>query len=755
MLRCIPLSLLAFLPCSLSALADAPQQLAQGVVYADLNRNQLRDRGEPGLSAVRVSNGRQIVVTDDDGQYQIPVGDDTIVFVIKPRNWMVPVDRNHVPRFYYIHKPQGSPKDLKYAGVASTGPLPTSIDFPLIKHPEPDQFKVLVFGDPQPNNLGDIYHLGHDVVAELIGTDAAFGLTMGDVMADLLNLYPPYNEVMGQIGIPLWNTLGNHDINFDVPGDELSDETWERTYGPATYSLDWGPVHFIVTDNVYYGGGGEQTGGGYHGEFIPRVLEFVKNDLQHVPQDQLVVIAMHIPLTDANHNDLLTLLGDRPHTFSLSGHSHDIEQKFVQHEVGNPELKEHHHVISGALCGIHWLGQPDEYGIPHAMTHCGSPNGYTIISFDGNTYKMRFKAPRRPADDQLHIYAPSEVSLGQTGTTEVLANVYFGNVKNKTEMRLDDGSWTLMRQELRQDPFLAKVITPGHPLSQVTHMWVANLPEGLNRGGHTIHVRTTDMFGQTFTRSRVLRVVLPEDAQPAAPEKVVVRRFGQIAQVRADKLDDFKRLHAQMGPNLAQNFREHHVQNHSMWLKDLTPGEYYAFRFFQYTGEDFPEERVRMKENTSIRKWEAACNACLTQPDPDDENSWSDMEEVFFFDGADEVEADPAVVKRFGQVIGVRPELVDSYKLIHQHAWPEVLAAIRRGNIRNYPIYMTTVGEKVYIFGYFEYVGTDFDTDMAAIDADPATLAWMKFTDQACQLPLATRKDGEWWTNMERIFFQP
>ena len=45
------------------------------------------------------------------------------------------------------------------------------------------------------------------------------------------------------------------------------------------------------------------------------------------------------------------------------------------------------------------------HGIPHAMTHCGSRSGYTLISFDGDNYKMRFKAPRRPADDQLHVYA--------------------------------------------------------------------------------------------------------------------------------------------------------------------------------------------------------------------------------------------------------------------------------------------------------------------------------------------------------------
>ena len=106
----------------------------------------------------------------------------------------------------------------------------------------------------------------------------------------------------------------------------------------------------------------------------------------------------------------------------------------------------------------------------------------------------------------MHIYAPSEIQAGQSQNTEVLVNVYFGSAKSKTEMRLDEGNWTELRREAREDPYLAKVITPGHPLSQVTHMWVGRLPAELAPGGHTIHVRTTDMFEQTFTAARVFRV---------------------------------------------------------------------------------------------------------------------------------------------------------------------------------------------------------------------------------------------------------
>ena len=90
----------------------------------------MKDDNEKGLPGVRVSNGQEVVKTDANGQYSLAVSDDTILFVIKPHGFITPVDENRLPRFYYIHKPHGSPEGLKYAGVAPTGPLPESVDFP-------------------------------------------------------------------------------------------------------------------------------------------------------------------------------------------------------------------------------------------------------------------------------------------------------------------------------------------------------------------------------------------------------------------------------------------------------------------------------------------------------------------------------------------------------------------------------------------------------------------------------------------------
>ena len=120
---------LGFAPAALGADEEASRQVARGIVFHDANGNEKFDDGEKPLPSIRVSNGREIVSTDESGRYQLPVDDDTILFVIKPRGWRTPLGESMLPRFYYIHKPQGSP-ELRYGGVDPTGPLPKSVDFP-------------------------------------------------------------------------------------------------------------------------------------------------------------------------------------------------------------------------------------------------------------------------------------------------------------------------------------------------------------------------------------------------------------------------------------------------------------------------------------------------------------------------------------------------------------------------------------------------------------------------------------------------
>ena len=104
-------------------------------------------------------------------------------------------------------------------------------------------------------------------------------------------------------------------------------------------------------------------------------------------------------------------------------------------------------------------------------------------------------------------------------------------------------------------------------------------------------------------------------------------------------------------------------------------------------------------------------------------------------------------MKRFGQVIGIRPEHLDEYKAAHAAVWPGVLARITACNIRNYTIFV----KDNLLFAYYEYHGDDYAADMAKMAADPQTQAWWAINNPL-QSPLATRAPGEWWAGMHEIF---
>lgn len=104
-------------------------------------------------------------------------------------------------------------------------------------------------------------------------------------------------------------------------------------------------------------------------------------------------------------------------------------------------------------------------------------------------------------------------------------------------------------------------------------------------------------------------------------------------------------------------------------------------------------------------------------------------------------------MKRFGQVIGLKPARYDEYVAAHAAVWPGVLARIRESNIRNYSIY--SFGGQ--LFAYFEYIGDDFEGDMRRMAADPETQRWWDLM-MPMQQPLEGRAAGDWWATMDEVF---
>lgn len=504
------------------------QSVATGYVYEDTNANGKRDRREPGIADVSVSNGTDVVLTDANGKYQLPVGNDNILFVIKPSGYDVPVNEYNQPQYYYIHKPQGAP-ELKYAGVAPTGELPKSVDFGLRTSTEPERFTALIFGDPQAYNLSEIDYFYEGIVKELEGVDnVAFGISLGDLVGDDLVLHPPYIEAVGKVGVPWYNVIGNHDLNFDVDVDSLSDETFESHFGPANYAFNYGNAHFIVLDDILYPD--PRGGRGYWGGFRQDQLDFVENNLKHVPHNKLVVLSIHIPLRHINENAfrnadrqrLFDLLKDYPNVLTLSAHTHYQTHNFYGVEDGWHGAQPFHEFNAGTTSGDWYSGEFGEQGVPNSTMRDGTPRGYVFLQIDDNKYQIDYKVAGKSADYQIELFHPQVVAAGRNTSAGIFANFFLGHKDNLVEYRINDGAWQPMAYTSAPDPaYMAALMRwdltdtlfagrrPSNAVNS-THLWRGNIPTNLPFGQHRIEVRATDRFGRTFTQESSYRLESPK-----------------------------------------------------------------------------------------------------------------------------------------------------------------------------------------------------------------------------------------------------
>jgi hypothetical protein len=516
---------------------------AQGTVFEDRDGNGRRQPGSPGVPNVMVSNGRDVVTTDAEGRWTLPVRSGDSIFVIKPTGWMTPLaPETHLPQFSYIYQPQGTPAGigLRYPGIAPTGPLPASIDFPLRRQTEPTRFNVVLFTDPQPESLAELGYVRDDVVAQAVGINASFGITTGDIMFDDLSAYALSNSIVGTLGLPWYNCCGNHDMDYEAPDNTFSRETFKGVYGARYAAFQYGNVTFFLLDNVEYLG--NHT---YQGRFGPDQLGFIRNVLAHVPAGQLIVLCMHIPLRTlagdgpaiaaTDWQDFLGVIAGRAATVSFSGHTHTNEHHYLTASNAAASALPHHHHVLSAVSGSWWSGPFDVRGIPVALASDGAPNGFHVLSIDGAAYTTQLYPAHDPKQSQMRIvldtgthatdpevlaeYMPGQllggpISAAMAGSTRILVNFYDGGPRSSVRFTIGGtAGWTPMQRAERLDPFVQDVYARNRAVTKPwvnpgksSHIWQANLPADLAPGTYGIRAQGVDEYGRKHESMLVLEV---------------------------------------------------------------------------------------------------------------------------------------------------------------------------------------------------------------------------------------------------------
>jgi 3',5'-cyclic AMP phosphodiesterase CpdA len=509
------------------AVSVSAQSFVTGTVYEDLNRNGRRDKKEKGIAGIAVSNGTDVSLTDASGKYRLPASDDFIVFVVKPAGYRTALDEFNLPQSYYRHKPDGSP-DSFYKGVEPTGTLPASVDFALYGYDESEAFTALLFGDTQPYNEQELEYLKRGIIAESQKIQGlAFGITLGDLVGDRLDLHLPYKQAICQTGIPWYNVMGNHDMNYDAKEDRFSDESFESCFGPNNYAFNYGKAHFIVLDDVLYPH--PVTGKGYWGGLRDDQLAFVRNNLACVPHDRLIVVAMHIPLTDpegeksfreADRQELYKILKEYPNVLFLSAHTHIQTQYSIGKTQGVDRETPVHEYNAGTTCGDWYSGILNDKGIPVSTMRDGTPAGYAFLRIDGNSYVLDYKALGKPDDYQIALYHPKTVAFRRPTSASIFADFFMGSTEDTVEYRIDEGAWMKMQRVEEFDPayyryvqdwdYLEHLVPGRRPSNPVicTHLWKSRIPTSLPIGEHRIEVRAKDRFNRVHTEKSTYKIEL-------------------------------------------------------------------------------------------------------------------------------------------------------------------------------------------------------------------------------------------------------
>ena len=209
-----------------------------------------------------------------------------------------------------------------------------------------------------------------------------FVLTGGDLIMDALgqtygradSLYDLYLETSQELEMPVYNTMGNHEI-FGWYRDEqeirdheeFGKRMYEKKIGKRFYSFDHQDWHFIVLDAM-----SRAEDGGYFGKVEEEQIEWLKKDLQGIDTKTPIAVSVHIPFITAqaqllegslaqnstglvitNSKEVLDLFFPYNLKLVLQGHLHFLEDIYIQNQV--------HFITAGAVSGRWWNNKPESY----------------------------------------------------------------------------------------------------------------------------------------------------------------------------------------------------------------------------------------------------------------------------------------------------------------------------------------------------------------------------------------------------------
>lgn len=204
-----------------------------------------------------------------------------------------------------------------------------------------------------------------------------FVITGGDLIMDALgtsearadSLYDMYVEMQEMFRMPVYNTMGNHEIFgiYERSGiarshQDFGEKMFENRLGKRYYVIDHKGWRFYIFDSIDE----KPEGNSYFGHVDSLQLEWLREDLSSVSPETPIAISVHIPVLTAftqltqgsqaqnnegivitNSRELLECFKDHNLKLILQGHLHILEDIYIQGV---------HFITGGAVSASWWDG---------------------------------------------------------------------------------------------------------------------------------------------------------------------------------------------------------------------------------------------------------------------------------------------------------------------------------------------------------------------------------------------------------------
>lgn len=109
-----------------------------------------------------------------------------------------------------------------------------------------------------------------------------------------------------------------------------------------------------------------------------------------------------------------------------------------------------------------------------------------------------------------------------------------------------------------------------------------------------------------------------------------MKRYGMVIGLRADKVEEYKRLHAAVWPDVLATLTENGVHNFTIFLKEP---ENLLFGTFDHIGDDYEEAAKKIAADPVTQTWWAVTEPCQKPLEHRrDGEWWAFMENVFHLD---------------------------------------------------------------------------------------------------------------------------